>query len=131
MQVLVKLRPSTLLIRLGDKVILSGQLFSAIKQEDNMWLLQDRIIHLTMLKRNRRGNHANQCTNADTFWRSVMKHAPQQERLRMAYPPNKYYSLTIGDDLAVDEPRSSQQQQQDRSIVTAMQALEKQACNAS
>ena len=127
----MKLRPSTLLIKLGDKVILSGQLYSDVKQEDSMWLLEDRIIHLTMLKRNRRGNYANKCTNADTFWRSVMKHAPQQERLRMAYPPNRYYALAIGDDMAVDDPRSSQRQQQDRSLVAGLQALEKQACSAS
>ena len=49
--------------------------------------------HLTMFKRNRRGNYANRCTNADTFWKSVLKTVPLQERLVLAYPPDKYYAL--------------------------------------
>ena len=97
-QVVVELTPSKLLIKLGDKIVLSGQLYSDIKQEESMWLLEDRVLHLAMLKRNRRGNYANQCTNADTFWKSVMKRAPQQERLKLAHPPNKYYALAIEDD---------------------------------
>lgn len=96
----MELTPSKLLIKLGDKVILTGQLYSDIKQEESMWLLVDGILHLTMLKRNRRGNYANQCTNADTFWNSVMKHAPQQERLTIPYPPNRYYALAIEDNIS-------------------------------
>ena len=89
----MKLTPSSLVIQLGEKIVLNGQLYSDIKKEDSMWLLEDRILHLTMLKRNRRGNYANQCSNADTFWKSIMKHAPQQERLNTTYPPDKYYAL--------------------------------------
>lgn len=92
-EVVVKLTPSSLVIQLGEKIVLNGQLYSDIKKEDSMWLLEDRILHLTMLKRNRRGNYANQCSNADTFWKSIMKHAPQQERLNTTYPPDKYYAL--------------------------------------
>ncbi|KAL3132324.1 hypothetical protein ABBQ32_008902 [Trebouxia sp. C0010 RCD-2024] len=99
-EVVVELTPSRLLIKLGAKLILNGQLYSDIKKEDSMWLLADRILHLTMLKRNRRGNYASQCTNADTFWKSVMKHAPQQERLEAAYPPSRYYALAIEDDVS-------------------------------
>ena len=97
-QVVVKLTPSSLVIQLGEKIILSGQLYSNIKKEDSMWLLEDRVLHLTMPKRNRRGNYANQCSNADTFWRSIMKDAPQQECLNMAYPPDKYYALPIEEE---------------------------------
>ena len=96
----MELTPSKLLIKLGDKVILSGQLFSDIKQEESMWLLVDGILHLTMLKRNRRGNYGDHCTNADTFWRSVMKHAPQQEQLTIPYPPIKYYALGSEDNIS-------------------------------
>lgn len=95
----MELTPSRLLIKLGAKVILNGQLHSDVKKEDSIWLLADRVLHLTMLKRNRRGNYANQCTNADTFWKSVMKHAPQQERLSAAYPPSRYYALATDDDV--------------------------------
>ena len=93
LQIVVQCTPDKLLIKLGEKVILNGLLYSQIKREDSMWLLENSILHLTMLKRNRRGNYANQCTNADTFWRSVLKSAPYQERLTMAYPPDMYYTL--------------------------------------
>lgn len=96
----MQLTSSQLLIKLGDKVILSGQLYRDIKREESMWLLEDGILHLTMLKRNRRGNYADHCTNADTFWKSVMKRAPQQERLALPYPPNKYYALAIENDIS-------------------------------
>ena len=120
----MELTPSKLLIKLGDKVILSGQLYSDIKQEESIWLLVDRILHLTMLKRNRRGNYANHCTNADTFWKSVMKHAPQQERLKPAYPPTKYYALAIEDDISSS--------QHGRLEASAQQAQHKQLeCSAS
>ena len=98
-QVVVELTPNRLLIKLDAKVILNGQLYSDVKKEDSMWLLADRILHLTMLKRNRRGNYANQCTNADTFWKSVMKQAPQQERLKADCPPSRYYTLAVEDDI--------------------------------
>ena len=90
--------PDKLLIQLGEKVILSGQLYSQIKEEDSMWLLEDRILHLTMLKRNRRGNYANNCSNADTFWRAVAKNAPPLEQLSLTHPPDKYYALPFEDD---------------------------------
>jgi len=93
LQIVVQCTPDKLLIKFGEKVILNGQLYSQIKREDSMWLLENSILHLNMLKRNRRGNYANQCTNADTFWKSVLKSAPHQERLTMAYPPDKYYAL--------------------------------------
>ena len=69
-----------------------------------MWLLEDSILHLTMLKRNRRGNYANQCTNADTFWKSVLKNAPKQERLALTYPPAKYYALPFEDSDSSQQP---------------------------
>ncbi|KAL0034980.1 hypothetical protein WJX79_003981 [Trebouxia sp. C0005] len=96
-EIVVHCTPDKLLIKLGEKMILNGQLYSQIKREDSMWLLENNILHLTMLKRNRRGNYANQCTNADTFWRSVLKRAPHQERLTLAYPPDKYYALPFED----------------------------------
>lgn len=95
LQVIVKLTPATLLVSLAGRVILSGKLFQAIKQEDSMWLLEDGVLHLTMLKRNRRGNYANNCTNADTFWQAVMQNSPRQETLQLAFPPAKYYHLPL------------------------------------
>ncbi|DBA98111.1 hypothetical protein WJX77_010113 [Trebouxia sp. C0004] len=92
-EIVVQCTPDKLLIKLGEKVILNGQLYSQIKREDSMWLLENSILHLGMLKRNRRGNYANQCTNADTCWKSVLKNAPLQEKLTLAYPPDKYYAL--------------------------------------
>ena len=40
--------------------------------EDNMWRhMQDGLLQLYMLKRNRRGAYADGATNAETFWPAV------------------------------------------------------------
>ena len=95
LQVFVKLTPTSLHITVAGRVILNGPLRHGIKQEESMWLLEDRILHLVMLKRNRRGNYANNCTNADTFWTSVLQNAPEQETLQLAWPPAEYYHLPL------------------------------------
>ena len=94
-QVSVKLTPTSLHITVAGRVMLNGRLCHEIKQEESMWLLEDSILHLVMLKRNRRGNYANNCTNADTFWTSVLQNAPEQEKLHLAWPPAKYYHLPL------------------------------------
>lgn len=93
LQVCVKLTPTQLHIAVAGRVILNGKLCHEIKQEDSMWLLEDSILHLTMLKRNRRGNYADKCTTADTFWQAVLQNGVDQERLQLALPPARYYHL--------------------------------------
>ena len=50
------------------------------------------MIEVTLLKRNRRGQYANGCTNADTFWFALFRDAPEGERLPLKYPPAGYYT---------------------------------------
>lgn len=70
----------------GDAV-LSGELFAPIKAEASTWLISDGILELSLLKRNRRGNYENGCSNADTFWFGVLR----GERLALDQPPPTYY----------------------------------------
>ncbi|KAK9834005.1 hypothetical protein WJX81_002377 [Elliptochloris bilobata] len=67
-EVVVQLTPSTLRVRLGDVVAMAGALWSQIKCEESTWLIQDGLLQLYMLKRNRRGAYTDGATNADTFW---------------------------------------------------------------
>ena len=92
MQVHVSLEPRYLHIQCGDRIILSGPLYNDIKEEDSTWTMEDGILHVHMLKRNRRGNYANKCTNADTFWYAVTRTAASPEQLQLEYPPAAYYN---------------------------------------
>lgn len=50
----------------------------------------DGILHFSLLKLARRGNfYGRGKTNADTFWRSVLRGAP--DALAIPYPPSEYY----------------------------------------
>jgi hypothetical protein len=53
--------------------MLTGELFAPIKAEASTWLISDGILELSLLKRNRRGNYENGCSNADTFWFGVLR----------------------------------------------------------
>jgi hypothetical protein len=70
-QVDVKLTPSTIRVQIGDRVAMQGELYAEIKRDNSIWFIQDGVLHMQLLKRNRRGNYANGKTNADTFWKSV------------------------------------------------------------
>lgn len=50
------------------------------------------IVHLQLLKRNRKGCYANGCTAADTFWFSLLAGAKGADRLALRHPPTHYYS---------------------------------------
>lgn len=52
----------------------------------------DSILHITLLKRNRKGNYQDGCTAADTFWFSLLAGAKGVDRLPGAHPPTFYYS---------------------------------------
>ena len=76
-----------------------------------------RILHVSLLKRNRKGHYANGCTNASTYWWSLMaqqnrkprlaaehhsQQQQQQQRLPGDQPPMKYYwSSYEAEDLLV------------------------------
>ncbi len=49
------------------------------------------MLEIQLLKRNRRGFYQNGCTNADTFWFSLLAGRTGRERLAVEYPPADYY----------------------------------------
>ncbi len=73
-QVQVLLTPSGIEVRIGMRTPLKGQLFADIKMEESTWYVQDSLLTIQLLKRNRRGHYANGSNNAETFWMSVSPH---------------------------------------------------------
>lgn len=74
-QVKVHMAPSTVEVQIGERTVLQGSWYGEIKQEESTWYIQDGILHMQLLKRNRRGNYSNSSTNADTYWMSVGLHS--------------------------------------------------------
>ena len=70
-QVQVVLMPSRIEVRMGMRSPLKGQLWAEVKVEDSTWYVQDGLLSMQLLKRNRRGHYANGSNNAETFWMSV------------------------------------------------------------
>lgn len=63
--------PSSIEVRMGMRSPLKGQLWAEVKVEDSTWYVQDGLLSMQLLKRNRRGHYANGSNNAETFWMSV------------------------------------------------------------
>jgi hypothetical protein len=60
------------------------------------------VVHMQLLKRNRRGHYSNGTTAADTFWFSLLAAAKGCDRLPGPHPPTCYYSSAYeADDLAL------------------------------
>lgn len=87
----VDLKPATIFVSVHERTILKGALYRDIKVEESTWFIQDGVLEMNLLKRNRRGRYEQGTTNADTFWRSVTKRAPENETLALEFPPNTYY----------------------------------------
>lgn len=87
----VLVQPTTLIVEMDERPVLKGALYREVKADESTWYIQDGVLELILLKRNRRGNYADGTTNADTFWRSLLKTAPDSEVLQIKYPPSNYY----------------------------------------
>ena len=88
----VDLKPGYISVEINERPFLKGQLCREIKAEDSTWYIQDGVLEIILLKYSRRGQYANGETNADTFWRSVLKSAQETETLCLENPPSKYYT---------------------------------------
>ena len=78
-QIEIVLKPSEISILVDMRPVLRGQLFAPIKKEGSTWYLDGRILVVLLLKSNRRGHYKDGCTNAATFWPSVLsKPAPDE-----------------------------------------------------
>eukprot|EP00963_Diacronema_lutheri_P003088 scaffold261_cov336-Pavlova_lutheri.AAC.3 len=115
-RVKVELAPQKLTIVVEGEKVLHGTLFAPIKQDMSTWIIQDGVLEITLLKRYRRGLYESGKTNADTFWRSILQGAPEQETLQVDYPPSSYYATEY--DKETDNmkfPKSSNRPMIDRS----------------
>ena len=77
-QVHVRLKADSIEVCMGPRTPLRGAPFASIKVEDSTWYVQDGLLTVQLLKRNRRGHYANGSSNADTFWMSVSSLCLQQ-----------------------------------------------------
>ncbi len=71
MQVGVQLGTCSVLVQVGERSVLSGELWADIKAGESTWYVSDGVLQLSLLKRSRRGQYGNGRTNADTFWMAV------------------------------------------------------------
>ena len=77
------LRPDSLAVVVRMRPVLRGVLFSRVKVDESTWFLEGRVLTLVLLKYNRRGFYQDGATNADTFWKSVLKSPQDGERLEV------------------------------------------------
>jgi hypothetical protein len=87
----VELKPKAISVKIGGRPTLAGALYRDIKAEDSTWYVQDGVLEITLLKLSRRGQYANGETNADTYWRAVLKAAGEKETLALDHAPSAYY----------------------------------------
>ena len=101
----VRLTSTSVAVAINGEPVVEGELHSPIKAEASTWVVVDGVLEMSLLKRNRRGNYDDGCTNADTFWYSVCASAPVRKngfskelrgakRLALTEPPNEYYDTT-------------------------------------
>jgi len=65
---------------------------ATVKAELSTWVIVDDVLEIALLKKNRRGHYDNGCTNADTYWRTLL--AESADATTPALPPhapNAYY----------------------------------------
>lgn len=91
-KVVVELKPGHISVEINERPFLRGPLYREIKAEDSTWYIQDGVLEITLLKYSRRGQYANGETNADTFWKSVLKTAQETEIICLQHPPSNYYT---------------------------------------
>ncbi len=92
---------SHLSVNLDSQTLLAGELYQDIKRDASTWYIENHILHVIMMKRNRRGNYANGATNADTFWYSPLRKGPAEAIIPVQHPPTAYYSSFV----ELEDPR--------------------------
>jgi len=97
-KVSVTVSPTRLSILFDERPILKGTLYRDVKAEESTWYIQDGVLEVLLLKRSRRGHYAGRDSNADTFWVSVVKGAPEGETLALQHPPTSYYWSPLEDE---------------------------------
>lgn len=112
----ITLTTTTIHVAVQERPIIKGKLYKEIKAEESTWFVQDGVLEIIMLKRNRKGHYEAGTTNADTYWRSVVQGAPETERLALDFPPTSYY-WCANDDETEKKPAPRRLQQKPREAV--------------
>ena len=79
----ILLSPQEIRVIVQMQPLLRGKLYAAIKEEESTWYLDGRILTFLLLKANRRGHYKDGCSNATTFWPSVLRHPNDGELLQV------------------------------------------------
>lgn len=103
----VLLSTKRLEVIIDENPVISGLLYREIKADESTWYVQDGMLEVIMLKRNRRGSYEKGSSNADTFWKTVIRDAAPHEMLQLDYPPLSYYSAPCEGGGEVAQPRRS------------------------
>lgn len=87
----VEIQRERLSVSVTGTAVLAGRLCRPVKVEESLWLIQDGVLEVTLLKESRRGNYADGDTAFHTFWRTVVVGAPADERIPGDAVPPRYY----------------------------------------
>ena len=88
----VEISATTLDVRVREERVIDGALRATVKAELSTWVIVDDVLEIVLLKKNRRGHYDNGCTNADTYWRTLL--AESADATTPALPlhaPTAYY----------------------------------------
>eukprot|EP00205_Picochlorum_sp_RCC944_P001663 CAMPEP_0182608080 /NCGR_PEP_ID=MMETSP1330-20130603/2602_1 /TAXON_ID=464278 /ORGANISM="Picochlorum sp., Strain RCC944" /LENGTH=345 /DNA_ID=CAMNT_0024826781 /DNA_START=49 /DNA_END=1086 /DNA_ORIENTATION=+ len=90
----VRMEPTFMAITInGGDVVMHGDLYREIKQDESTWFINDGILEICLLKRYRRGlTYMKGETNANTYWYSIFKDAKEDQMLQLKFPPTSYYN---------------------------------------
>ncbi|GAX75012.1 hypothetical protein CEUSTIGMA_g2458.t1 [Chlamydomonas eustigma] len=85
-----------------------GDLHQEILPRQSTWIVADGVLHVTMLKKYRKGHYnPDGGTNADTWWRSLMSRAGSTEIIPLSHPPTRYYWTEYDEDDLLYKPDNS------------------------
>ncbi|KAL4427969.1 hypothetical protein ABPG75_002058 [Micractinium tetrahymenae] len=110
--VVVQLSTKAISIVVDEAPVVAGQLWREIKAEESHWFIADGVLEVVMLKRCRRGHYEAGTTNADTFWKAVVRGAAPHETLPCEHPPVAYYNSPCEGLERQRPPRRLKQQEQ-------------------
>jgi hypothetical protein len=105
----VEISATTLDVVVRDERVVGGALRAAVKAELSTWVIVDDVLEIALLKKNRRGHYDDGCTNADTYWRTLLAQSSAYAPTLPLRAPSAYYDTEyeIERDLGNNARRSS------------------------
>lgn len=87
----VEISATTLDVVVRDERVVGGALRAAVKAELSTWVIVDDVLEISLLKKNRRGHYDDGCTNADTYWRTLLAESSADAPTLPLCAPSAYY----------------------------------------